>query len=51
MSDLGRELMGGVVVGAGKRLDEVGQRLAHRVIHVTRLARKQSERCRVWKSQ
>jgi hypothetical protein len=28
MSDLGRELMRGVVVGAGKRLDEVGQRLA-----------------------
>src|SRR5258708_2516965 len=28
MSDLGRELMRGVVVGTGKRLDEVGQRLA-----------------------
>jgi hypothetical protein len=28
MSDLGRELMRGVVVGTGKRLDEVGQRFA-----------------------
>jgi PAS domain S-box-containing protein len=28
MSDLGRELMRGVVVGTGKRLDKVGQRLA-----------------------
>jgi PAS domain S-box-containing protein len=28
MSHLGRELMRGVVVGTGKRLDEVGQRLA-----------------------
>jgi hypothetical protein len=28
MGDLGRELMRGVVVGAGNRLDEVGQWLA-----------------------
>jgi hypothetical protein len=28
MNDLGRDLMRGVVVGTGKRLDEVGQRLA-----------------------
>src|ERR1035438_635434 len=27
MSELGRELMRGVVVGTGKRLDEAGQRL------------------------
>src|SRR6266481_1228368 len=51
MSELGRELMRGVVVGTGKRLEQVGQRLATLLTSILRSRDLQESKARLEEAQ